>query len=348
MIATALIGSARASSFMVKEVGGLRTALLLLCVPKMRPGDWECPECGAAPNFASRYECFKCGAPRPGGAAQQNERWPSSSQRATMKPGDWECPECGASPVFASRSSCFRCGAPKPAGSGSALDARKDPEGPEFRDNFQGTRCFVENLSFDTDWQSLKDAFSYEGYPIVYASVSTHRDTGRSKGHGIVQFETAHAAEHAIAEMTGYELDGRFINVRPDFQERQRRDGTSAGRGEGARGKAKSESWMNREWSRVEGTGDGTDDANVVEGEVNELLSKRDGAREARDFEVADGLLEDLERMGVYVDDARRQRVWWVGRRADGQESRRGSRAARGRRDWYSGGSGDGFDDGGW
>jgi len=33
-----------------------------------RPGDWDCEGCGATGNFASRGECFKCGAPKPEGA----------------------------------------------------------------------------------------------------------------------------------------------------------------------------------------------------------------------------------------------------------------------------------------
>jgi len=32
-----------------------------------KPGDWECPSCGAN-NFASRVECFKCGVPKPASA----------------------------------------------------------------------------------------------------------------------------------------------------------------------------------------------------------------------------------------------------------------------------------------
>eukprot|EP00931_Biecheleriopsis_adriatica_P019912 TRINITY_DN1343_c0_g1_i2.p1 TRINITY_DN1343_c0_g1~~TRINITY_DN1343_c0_g1_i2.p1 ORF type:complete len:155 (-),score=26.14 TRINITY_DN1343_c0_g1_i2:187-651(-) len=30
-----------------------------------RPGDWDCPNCGAM-VFASKSECFKCGEPKPG------------------------------------------------------------------------------------------------------------------------------------------------------------------------------------------------------------------------------------------------------------------------------------------
>jgi hypothetical protein len=341
----------------------------------MKPGDWTCEECGASPNFARRTECFKCGAPRPGGSSgverrgqPQREQWPSS-RGPDFKQGDWTCDECGASPVFASRVDCFRCGAPRPSGAGSS-------QAPEFRENFEGTRCFVENLSFDTDWKALKDAFSYEGYPIVYASVSTERDTGRSKGHGIVQFETAHAAEHAIAEMTGYELDGRAINVRPDYQERDRRGGGARAGGSfggggyggdveeeafddvgdamGRRGDARpgawrtnevsnaagKDAWKSREWTRVAGTGDAAGALDVDEEEVQDMLLKRDEAREKRDFDVADGILDELLGMGISLDDARRQRVWWVGRRADGKVEFRRATANPSRRQWYTGGGG--------
>jgi hypothetical protein len=160
----------------------------------------------------------------------------------------------------------------------------------EFRREFKGTRCFVENLSFDTDWVSLKDAFASEGYPIVYASVSTERDSGRSKGHGVVQFETVHAAEHAMEQMTGFELDGRLINVRPDYQERDRRENSAAGGGKGGGqvaedaavlggdGNARREAWKNRAWTRVAGSGDGDD---VDEDEILAKLLERDTARRA-------------------------------------------------------------------
>jgi hypothetical protein len=32
----------------------------------VKPGDWPCDSCGAN-NFARRLECFRCGAPKPGG-----------------------------------------------------------------------------------------------------------------------------------------------------------------------------------------------------------------------------------------------------------------------------------------
>ena len=44
----------------------LRVAVLAVAMQaRSMPGDWTCPECGASPVFASRSDCFRCGAPRP-------------------------------------------------------------------------------------------------------------------------------------------------------------------------------------------------------------------------------------------------------------------------------------------
>ena len=53
-------------------------------------------------------------------------------------------------------------------------------------------------------------------------------------------------------------------------------------------------------------------------------------------------MLDELHTMGVGVDDARRQRVWWVGRRTDGHliqhERGGGSGASPKRRKWFGDG----------
>eukprot|EP00873_Tetraselmis_striata_P000468 jgi/Tetstr1/420732/TSEL_001068.t1 len=56
-----------------------------------------------------------------------------------------------------------------------------------------GTRVFVQRLSYDTTWETLKDFFKQAG-DVTYASVSERPD-GSSKGCGIVQFQTAEEAQ---------------------------------------------------------------------------------------------------------------------------------------------------------
>jgi len=77
-----------------------------------------------------------------------------------------------------------------------------------------GTRVFVGNLSWSVAWQDLKDVFSKVG-DVARADVWTKPD-GRSKGCGIVEFETAAGAARAINELHDVELDGRPMNVRED------------------------------------------------------------------------------------------------------------------------------------
>mmetsp|Transcript_126497 Transcript_126497/g.236478 ORF Transcript_126497/g.236478 Transcript_126497/m.236478 type:complete len:695 (+) Transcript_126497:47-2131(+) len=170
-----------------------------------RPGDWACKECGATDNYADRKECHNCGAPRPGRDEAESEEVeqlaPGNAYRRIeyVVEGQWDCHQCGAKKNLAHRTQCYKCGAPKP---GTGVK--------------ESVAVIVENLSESTDSTTLRDAFVNEGYPVVQAKISMARYTGKSKGKGVVEFETKHAAKHAIEEMTGFELDGRSIKVRPD------------------------------------------------------------------------------------------------------------------------------------
>ena len=78
-----------------------------------------------------------------------------------------------------------------------------------------------------------------------------------------------------------------------------------------------------------------------------QLLSLRDAARAQRNFEVADGHLDELAALGVSVDDGRRQKKWWLGMRSDarekigapGKKSPRGAADAK-KRAWFNGDGG--------
>ena len=202
-----------------------------------------------------------------------------------------------------------------------------------------GNRIFVENLSLDTDWGALKDHFKDAGYPVAYASVSYDREARRSKGHGIVQFETADAMEHALSEagMTGTTLDGNSINCRPDAKAQhvaarardsrrfdgygdQGRDhdgeswGGDRGRsGDGARGGGRAAREYNEfghDYCRNPDDRTTLDSATTEK--IHRLLWQRLEAKLSRDFGKADELLAELGGLGVSVAD--RQRQW----RADG------------------------------
>eukprot|EP00538_Stauroneis_constricta_P014169 CAMPEP_0119568228 /NCGR_PEP_ID=MMETSP1352-20130426/38281_1 /TAXON_ID=265584 /ORGANISM="Stauroneis constricta, Strain CCMP1120" /LENGTH=133 /DNA_ID=CAMNT_0007617591 /DNA_START=6 /DNA_END=404 /DNA_ORIENTATION=- len=88
---------------------------------------------------------------------------------------------------------------PPPNRNGSASRQGDDDSRPSSSaftsgntDTFRTTRVFVEGIPDGVSWQTLKDHFrdSMEDSQVVFASVSVDPETGRSKGHGIVQFET--------------------------------------------------------------------------------------------------------------------------------------------------------------
>ncbi|KAK7255277.1 hypothetical protein RIF29_28684 [Crotalaria pallida] len=89
----------------------------------VRPGDWYCAaaNCGTH-NFASRSNCFKCGAFKDdlaGGGGYNNDillrsRGFGGGGRPGWKSGDWICTRSGCNEHnFASRMECFKCSAPR-------------------------------------------------------------------------------------------------------------------------------------------------------------------------------------------------------------------------------------------
>jgi len=95
-------------------------------------------------------------------------------------------------------------------------------------------KLFVGSLSWNTTDRDLTDAFARFG-EITEAKVITDRDSGRSRGFGFVTFEDGAAADKAIAEMNGTQLDGREITVN-EAQDKRRDGGGGGGGGRGGRG----------------------------------------------------------------------------------------------------------------
>ena len=94
-------------------------------------------------------------------------------------------------------------------------------------------KLFVGSLSWDTNDEGLRNAFSAHG-EITEAVVITDRDTGRSRGFGFVTFEDDEAADKAVAALNGTELDGRTIRV--DVAQAKQRSGGGGGGGGGGYG----------------------------------------------------------------------------------------------------------------
>ena len=85
-------------------------------------------------------------------------------------------------------------------------------------------RLFVAGLPYSFNDQALADLFKDCG-KIVSANVIIDRDTGRSKGFGFVEMETAEEAQAAIAKLNDFEVEGRkiVVNVARPREERPQR-----------------------------------------------------------------------------------------------------------------------------
>jgi cold-inducible RNA-binding protein len=88
-------------------------------------------------------------------------------------------------------------------------------------------KLFVGGLNWKTTDDGLRDAFERFG-EVTEAKVITDRETGRSRGFGFVTFVDNTAADNAISEMNGTQLEGRTIQVN-EAQQRSFRGSSGPG-----------------------------------------------------------------------------------------------------------------------
>ncbi|KAI5062384.1 hypothetical protein GOP47_0022923 [Adiantum capillus-veneris] len=77
-----------------------------------------------------------------------------------------------------------------------------------------GTKLFVGGISFETDEDQLRAAFSAFG-DVTEARIVLDIESGKSKGFAFVIFASASHAETAMKTMDGRALNGRTLRVRP-------------------------------------------------------------------------------------------------------------------------------------
>ncbi len=100
------------------------------------------------------------------------------------------------------------------------------------------SKVFVGSLPWATTDQDLADLFRQAGN-VTKAEVIRDRMSGRSRGFGFVEFETADEAQKAIEMFHGYEMSGRAltVNIAQERTERPpRREGGYNGGGRGGYG----------------------------------------------------------------------------------------------------------------
>eukprot|EP00439_Symbiodinium_sp_Y106_P059566 s514_g8.t1 len=90
------------------------------------------------------------------------------------------------------------------------ISVRMDAERPKPQTD---ATIFVGGLSFGTTTQGLEQHFSRVA-KVVQASIFTAKDTGKPRGSGKVEFQSARDAERAVQELNGSELDGRQVHVK--------------------------------------------------------------------------------------------------------------------------------------
>ncbi|KAK2644032.1 hypothetical protein Ddye_019227 [Dipteronia dyeriana] len=78
---------------------------------------------------------------------------------------------------------------------------------------YMSSNIFVGGLSDDVDDLTLTEVFSSFG-EVVEARVITFKDTGRSKGFGIVNFSGEDSASKAVSSMNGKDRGGKLVHVR--------------------------------------------------------------------------------------------------------------------------------------
>lgn len=71
---------------------------------------------------------------------------------------------------------------------------------------------YVSNLSFNVQDEDLREYFGDYG-EVSSAKVIMDRDTNRSRGFGFVEMPDESAAQKAIKELDGAQIDGRPIRV---------------------------------------------------------------------------------------------------------------------------------------
>lgn len=91
-------------------------------------------------------------------------------------------------------------------------ESTEEPVAKKPKTNEEPATLFVGRLSWNIDDEWLRREFEPVG-GVISARVIMERSTGKSRGYGYVDFDSKSAAEKALQEYQGKELDGRPINL---------------------------------------------------------------------------------------------------------------------------------------
>ena len=97
-----------------------------------------------------------------------------------------------------------------------------------------GNRLYVGNLSFHSDTEAVRAAFTQYG-EVTDVHIVTDRATGQSRGFAFVTMGSDEQAQRAIEGVNGQMIDGRPLRVN-EAEERPQRGGGGGGGGGGRPG----------------------------------------------------------------------------------------------------------------
>ncbi|MDE1171660.1 MAG: RNA-binding protein [Verrucomicrobium sp.] len=100
------------------------------------------------------------------------------------------------------------------------------------------TKLYVGNLPFSSTEQDVRELFSQHGN-VTEATLIIDRMTGRSRGFAFVSYDSEDAAQRAIQNLDGQDIDGRKLTVniaRPKEDRPYSGGGGGGGGGGGYRG----------------------------------------------------------------------------------------------------------------
>jgi cold-inducible RNA-binding protein len=75
-----------------------------------------------------------------------------------------------------------------------------------------GNRLYCGNLAYETTEAALSELFGAIG-EVVSVDLIVDRYTGRSRGFAFVEMAESDAAQRAVSELNGKEVDGRELKV---------------------------------------------------------------------------------------------------------------------------------------
>ena len=100
-------------------------------------------------------------------------------------------------------------------------------------------KLYVGNLSFDTTDDALQQLFVTNGFQVESARVIRDMNSGRSRGFGFVELGATEDAARAIAQLNGFNLEGRALQVNEARPQAPRGGGGGFGGGrDGGRGRS--------------------------------------------------------------------------------------------------------------